>query len=54
MRLMDTKPHLSRKRKPKSTSMKVQQNAVGVVMSVHFSFNNLDDVSPSHVSGTIT
>lgn len=40
MRLMDTKPHLSTKTKPKSTSAKVQQNAVGVVMSVHFSFNN--------------
>lgn len=48
MRLMDTKPHLSMKRKLKSTSMKVQRNAVGVVMSVHLSFNNLD-VSVLHM-----
>lgn len=40
MRLMDTKPHLSTKTKLKGTSVKVQQNAVGVVMSVHFSFND--------------
>lgn len=42
MRLMDTKAHLSTKRMVESTSVKVQQNSVGVVMSVHFSFNNLD------------
>lgn len=40
MRLMDTKPHLSTKTELKGTSVKVQQNAGGVVMSVHFSFND--------------
>lgn len=48
MRLMDTKPHHSTKRKPKSMSVKVQRNAVGVVICVHFSFNNLD-VSVLHM-----
>lgn len=48
MRLMDTKPHLSPKIKPKRMSVKVQWNTVGVAMSVHFSFNNLD-VSVLHM-----